>query len=793
MQQIILLKNAMVHYWVNRFEASTWCRFTLASIFFMLAACGGSGGNPQSDPNKFVSAQPVSVQFRPGEAEQAKLTASDAASLAGAKTKFFFADTVTETSQQACANPDTACGIVNFTGNADAPVHGMEVFELLPSDTLGVSTLPLIAFADSVVTATPVIRFAASASGDIEDPLNNNVFFDEDIGHSLAVAADGTVWAWGENSAGQLGDNSRLSRAIPVQVKSTETFTEVAAGKQHSLAIATNGTVWSWGIVAPELLGDSNNMDQLTPVLVQGISDVAAIAAGGLNSIALRNDGTVWTWKAIQGSVPEQVNLSQSAIAVAAGTNHALVLLADRTIVAWGNNSLGQLGKGSTQSSFPSNPSVVTNIPWPVLGIAAGPGYSVAVLADEKVRTWGLNNAGQLGYSATDKCQNKNFGNICSYTPQLVSGLDEVTNVAAGGRFVVARRTDGSVWAWGDNRFGQLGGLPGLSRLTPQPVQGLSNVLDIRAGRRFALAMSSDQACDVGDGRVGGRLLAWGNNLLGARGDGTAVNWLRPTPVLTLGDSAQCESVMGNRLIVYKSGTGTGTIESNQAGLTCTGNICWQALTPNSSVMLTATPGTNSNFGDWRWDCPSAVPMTTLTMDSVKHCKVVFNETVPAVACADGIDNDGDGLVDLADPGCESAIDDSEVDAPPAAACADGIDNDSDGLIDLNDPGCTDASDDSEQNSTGGTSTLTVTILGGPGAGQVNSSDTLIPTLQCINSNEVQTTCSADFPTGNRVFLVPSPFSGNTSVTWQGCDSDFGIEGCQLDMTGDRSVSATFM
>lgn len=107
--------------------------------------------------------------------------------------------------------------------------------------------------------------------------------------HSVALKADGTVWAWGDNAHGQLGDGATLNRQHPVQVKGLENVTAIAAGGNHTLALRADGTVWAWG-------GNANSRDDATPVQVQGLDNVVDIAAGGDFALALKSDHTVLAW-----------------------------------------------------------------------------------------------------------------------------------------------------------------------------------------------------------------------------------------------------------------------------------------------------------------------------------------------------------------------------------------------------------------------------------------------------------------------------------------------------------------
>jgi len=114
--------------------------------------------------------------------------------------------------------------------------------------------------------------------------------------HSLAVKKDGTVWAWGSNYYGQLGDGTTTNRYTPVKVSGLSGIKDVAGGCYHSLAVKEDGTVWAWGYNYSGELGDGTTTDRTTPVKVSDLSGVTDVAGGFQHSLAVKDDGTVWTW-----------------------------------------------------------------------------------------------------------------------------------------------------------------------------------------------------------------------------------------------------------------------------------------------------------------------------------------------------------------------------------------------------------------------------------------------------------------------------------------------------------------
>ncbi|MBI2916825.1 MAG: S8 family serine peptidase [Chloroflexi bacterium] len=308
--------------------------------------------------------------------------------------------------------------------------------------------------------------------------------------HSLALSSAGTVWAWGWNDQGQLGDGTTTGRTTPVQVSGLTGVAAVAVGDYyHSLALKSDGTVWAWGWNYHGQLGDGTTTDRHTPVPVSGLTGVVAIAAGGYHSLALKSDGTVWAWGGNDNgqlgddtqtnrTTPVQVSGLTDVTAIAAGGYYSLALKSDGTVWAWGRNVVGELGDGTTTGrTTPVQVSGLTG----ATAIAAGGYHSLALKSDGAVWAWGYNNHGQLGDGTTTN----------RHTPVQVSGLTGVTTFAAGGLHSLALRSDGTVWAWGYNNNGQLGDGSTTNRHTPVPVSGLTGVTAIAAGPFHGLAVKA--------------------------------------------------------------------------------------------------------------------------------------------------------------------------------------------------------------------------------------------------------------------------------------------------------------
>jgi len=287
--------------------------------------------------------------------------------------------------------------------------------------------------------------------------------------NSFALKTDGTVWAWGQNGGGQLGDGSTTQWSNAVQVVDLTNATAVAAGAWHTLALLAGGTVRAWGLNTVGQLGDGNNTSQLTNVAVLNLTNATAIAAGQSFSLALSN-GFVWAWGDNSSGTlgdgtlvdrPTNVLVANltNVTAIAAGWWHGLAL-SNGCVYTWGANTNGQLGNGMTADS--SNVVLVTGITNAV-AVAGGCAHSLALLSDGTVQAWGANDSGQLGDGTTNQ----------STTPVTVVGLSNVVAVAAGQSDSVALLSDGVVVIWGNTNYGLSGG-NSTTPIVPQPTNYLT-------------------------------------------------------------------------------------------------------------------------------------------------------------------------------------------------------------------------------------------------------------------------------------------------------------------------------
>ena len=277
--------------------------------------------------------------------------------------------------------------------------------------------------------------------------------------HSLALKNDGTIWAWGNNSYGQLGTGSTGNSSTPVQVMTSGSvplsgIVSVAAGTDQSFAVDGNGNVWAWGFNTGGQLGIGTSTNATLAVQVTGVSGIVAIASSGYHTLALKSDGTVWTWGANNlgqtgngttssvTTTPTQVSTLQGIVALAAGSNHSLALDKTGKLWAWGDNSHGQLGTGTYSSQ--TSPVAVGSSFTGVVSVSAGTSSSYALKGDGSAWSWGDNSVGSLG----------NGNTTASTSPTQISSLNNGV-VAIGNQ--AAMTTGGMFYTWGDNSSGRLG------------------------------------------------------------------------------------------------------------------------------------------------------------------------------------------------------------------------------------------------------------------------------------------------------------------------------------------------
>lgn len=354
-------------------------------------------------------------------------------------------------------------------------------------------------------------------------------------------------FCWGLNSSGQLGDGTSTTRSLPGRasagVIAGRSPVAMAARSNHTLALCADGGLAAWGSNSSGQFGRGNSTSSNVPVAAgtTGVmvgKTVAAIATGSSHTLALCTDGTLAAWggnssgQLGNGSTSSSTNpvavdqagvlAGRRVVAIAAGNLHTLALCADGMIAAWGNNFNGQLGDQTNADR--SRPVEVTAsgalAGRRVVAIAAGAYHSMALCDDGTIATWGNNEFGKLGDGGTS---NRNVPVAVDLTGVLAG--KSVIGIAAGESFSLAWCDDGLITAWGDNSARQFGN--GGTVSSPLPVLvDMQNIL----GGRLARQVSAGRSHSLAQGPPG-TPAAWGSNASGKLGDGTTSTRTRPVSV----------------------------------------------------------------------------------------------------------------------------------------------------------------------------------------------------------------------------------------------------------------------
>ncbi len=318
--------------------------------------------------------------------------------------------------------------------------------------------------------------------------------------HALATKLDNSLWAWGGNTVGQLGDGTTVTKSSPVRIGTLNDWEYVSAGEErHSLAVKTDGTLWAWGDNSNGQLGDGTVVNKSSPIKIGTLNDWKYVSAGSKYSTAIKTDGTIWAWgrndtgilgdgTVVGKSSPIKIGILTnwkyvSAGSVYSGSAHTLAIKTDGTLWAWGDGNFGKLGDGTIVSkSSPIQIGLLTN--WKQ--VVAGYEHSAAVKTDGTLWTWGNNQVGQLGDgTVVNKSSPIQIGLLTNWKQVAVGGDDKSR------AFTVGLKTDGTLWAWGNNDNGRLGDGTLIGKSSPVQIGILTNWKILSAGFETTSAILS--------------------------------------------------------------------------------------------------------------------------------------------------------------------------------------------------------------------------------------------------------------------------------------------------------------
>ncbi len=382
---------------------------------------------------------------------------------------------------------------------------------------------------------------------------------------TLGIKSDGSLWAWGYNLRGQLGDGTNTNRNVPTQIGSATNWVSVAAGMDFSLAISSDGKLWGWGRNNFGQLGDGTTTDQTVPIQIGSATNWVSVNAGTAHTLGIKSDGSLWAWgynfygqvgngTYTNQTVPTQIGSATNWVSVSAGAYHSLGITSDKKLWAWGNNADGQLGDLSISNrTIPSEVTIIgLTLNW--VSVSAGGYHSLGISDNGKLWGWGRNDYGQLG-----------DGTLFSRTrPVQITVSTDWASISAGTSHSLATSSDGKLRAWGLNAIGQLGNGSTTNYLAPTQIGSATNWVSVSAGSAHTLGATTD-----------GKFWSWGYNFYGQLGDGTTITKFVPTrigsaPVFTgLAATGSTATMQQEQYNMYSSGCALiASVTSNNSSLT---------------------------------------------------------------------------------------------------------------------------------------------------------------------------------------------------------------------------------
>ncbi len=469
------------------------------------------------------------------------------------------------------------------------PSNGLHVFNIRIKDNTG-AWGPAFKNVINVQTQTSLACFREVRAGEY---------------HSAGIKEDGTLWAWGNNEYGQLGDGTTVNRNAAIQIGTANNWSKIVTRGYFTVALKTDGTLWAWGSNSSGQLGDGTKTDRYAPVQIGTATNWKSIGAGSSNMVALKADGTLWAWgnnnfgqlgdgTTTSRLVPTQIGTSTSWVSLGTGDNHTFAIRSNGTLWAWGDNTLGQLGDGTTTDrTIPVQIGTATN--WK--SVDGGNLHTVAVKTDGTLWAWGYNYNSRLGDGTT----------IDRLTPTQIGTATNWLNVSAGLQTTFGIKTDGTFWGWGRNFFGMLSNISSGSADVAIPTQigTSSDNIEISAGTYHAFVKGE-----------GGVLKISGHNNYGQLGDGTNTdrslypaiscpsNCLPPTQfsttnitssTATISWTASSPAPNGGYLYLYSTNSVAGGIEERTSSKT----VNLTNLLPNTTYYWWVASNCGSSQANW--------------------------------------------------------------------------------------------------------------------------------------------------------------------------------------------------
>lgn len=315
---------------------------------------------------------------------------------------------------------------------------------------------------------------------------------------TAASKADGTLWTWGSNRYGQLGQGDITDteapeqRDSPEQVGTDTDWKTVSAGYLHTVAVKEDGTLWTWGSNDLGQLGQGDTTTRTSPEQVGTDTDWSTASAGWYHTTAIKADGSLWAWgygnvvgqgDTANRTSPEQVGTDTDWSTVSAGYLHTVAIKGDGTLWTWGSNSSGELGRDDTGANTPGQVGSDSN--W--AATSAGINLTAAVRTDGTLWTWGSNGYGALGLGDYDDRDRPVQVGTDSDWAAVAAGGDDYESIEG---HVAAIKANGTLWTWGANAQSQLGSGGTTTRTVPEQVGADTNWMAVSAGVSHTVALA---------------------------------------------------------------------------------------------------------------------------------------------------------------------------------------------------------------------------------------------------------------------------------------------------------------
>ena len=394
--------------------------------------------------------------------------------------------------------------------------------------------------------------------------------------YSCATKSDATVWCWGLNSSGQLGDGTTTNRSRPVQVVDLTDVIGLETGYEYACAVKSDATAWCWGSNSVGQLGDGTTTNRNRPVQVSNLTGVSQVSTAYGHACAVKSNGSVWCWGwniyGMLGSgyaasnVPVVVPGISTATQIRAGSWHSCALLSNGTMNCWGYRFTDSAG--------------LTGITL----LSASKGQHMCVIASDQVmKCWGMNDHGQLGINNTTD----------QTSPTTVPGFEGAISVSSNNHNTCAVKSDGTPWCWGWNAFGQVG-VPFADQNVPVAVNEVTGVAQISAGYTHSCALLTNTT-----------VKCWGDNRSGQLGDGTtnssatAVSVMAPASALATPTSVAATATTSTpKSIDVSWGASTGASSYSVKLYNAAGSSLLATKTSVTGISTTLTTATYGSLAD---------------------------------------------------------------------------------------------------------------------------------------------------------------------------------------------------